>query len=177
MKKILFAVFLISALMLLLPLGTVKNSSKIISASAVKNDEIKIPKKQSTSFKVYNAENDEIKELNSEDYIFGVVAAEMPALYETEALKAQAIAVYTFACCRKAENADKDYDITTDPACDQSYISEQEARARWGDKADEYINKIKSAVNETTDYMITYKGTPHIKQNMAVGGSIIKREL
>ena len=52
--------------------------------------------------------------MKSEDYIFGVVSAEMPALYETEALKAQAVAAYTYACFNRKNNADKEYDISTE---------------------------------------------------------------
>jgi len=160
MRKILFVTFIISTFMLLLPLGAVNNSSKTISATTVKTDEIKTSKTQSTSFKVYDSSSNNITEMDTKDYIFGVVAAEMPALYETEALKAQAVAAYTFACCRKAENAQKDYDITTDHTTDQSFITEEQARERWGDKADEYIKKIKSAVEDTADLMITYNGKP-----------------
>ncbi len=160
MKKILLITFIISAFMLLLPLGAVTTSSKSIQATTIKTDEIKTSITQSTSFKVLDTATNTITEMTAKDYIFGVVAAEMPALYETEALKAQAVAAYTFACCRKVENSEKEYDITNDHTTDQSFITEEQARIRWGDKANEYINKIKGAVEDTADYMITYNGKP-----------------
>lgn len=101
-----------------------------------------------------------LTEISADDYIFGVVAAEMPALYETEALKAQAVAAYTFACVKKAENAGKSYDLTSDPAVDQSFITREKAKEKWGDKADEYSAKIENAVKSVKDYMITCGGTP-----------------
>lgn len=122
-----------------------------------------IPKAEnavSETFKICDTKTDTVTEIKTEDYIFGVVAAEMPALYEQEALKAQAVAAYTFACFRKAENKDKSYDITTDHTLDQSFITEEEARKKWGDNADEYVNKIKSAVSSVKDYMITFEGRP-----------------
>ncbi len=162
MKKIMYAVFFLCAVMLLSPLSVLDFNSNLLSATAVKKDELKSTAISSTSFKICNSENGQITEMSAEDYIFGVVAAEMPALYEKEALKAQAIAAYTFACTRKAENAEKDYDITTDPSSDQSFITEKEAREKWGEKAEEYIKKIRSAVEETKNYMITYNKKPII---------------
>lgn len=160
MKKILFIAFFISAVMVLLPLSKLENSPSVISASAVKSDEIKIHKQQSTSFKVYITEEEKTVEIDTQDYIFGVVAAEMPALYETEALKAQAVAAFTFACRRKYENSDKEYDITNDHTTDQSYITKAQAKERWGEKADEYIKKIEDAVSETSGYIITHDNSP-----------------
>ena len=49
-------------------------------------------------------QTDTVSVLTADEYIFGVVAAEMPALYEPEALKAQAVAAYTLACRRRADN-------------------------------------------------------------------------
>lgn len=160
MKKIFGFTVFIAVAMLLLPLGVVKPEQNVLSASAIVKDEpsekIKITKAQ--SFKVLI--DGEITELSSEDYIFGVVAAEMPALYHEEALKAQAVAAYTFACCRKAENKDKEYDITADHTIDQSFITKEVAREKWGDNADQYIEKIKKAVEQTNGYLITCDGEP-----------------
>lgn len=167
MKKIFYTGIIITAVMLLLPLSVIKDSENILSVSAVQN----IPKETVTpaeNFKVCFSEDGKVHEMSAQDYIFGVVAAEMPALYETEALKAQAVAAYTFACCRKQENKEKSYDITTDPNCDQSYITKEKAREKWGSKADEYEKKIKNAVKEVSDLMIIYKGEPIVAVYHAV---------
>lgn len=162
MKKIVSTAFLLAAAMLLMPLSALPSSGGIAAATTVKGVTY-VPKASeaaSESFMVCTAETGEVNEIKAEDYIFGVVAAEMPALYDEEALKAQAVAAYTYACVRKAQNSEKSYDITTDNTTDQSYITEEAAREKWGDNADEYIKKIKNAVKEVSGYMITYEGKP-----------------
>lgn len=158
MKKILGFTVFIAVLMLLLPLGVLKPEQEAISASVGITDkpDKKTEITKAESFKVLIG--DEITEMTAEDYIFGVVAAEMPALYHEEALKAQAVAAYTFACCRKAANIDKEYDITTDHTVDQSFISEADSKEKWGENADQYITKIKKAVEATKGLVVTYNG-------------------
>lgn len=170
MKKFLYLSCIIAAVMLLLPLSVIDKSEKTVVAAALQGNIADVKKENSTSFKVCDGETGEITEITTEDYIFGVVAAEMPALYEEEALKAQAVAAYTFACVRKAENTDKSYDITTDHTTDQSFITEADARKKWGDKSDEYTEKIKNAVKDTSGYMITYNGKPITSVYHAISG-------
>lgn len=108
------------------------------------------------SFKVLK--NDEIINLSARDYIFGVVAAEMPALYEPEALKAQAVAAYTFACYKSAQNADKGYDISASPEEAQCFITREEATQKWGEHSDEYTKKIEECVDAVLGQHLTYNG-------------------
>lgn len=158
MKKIYCTALLICALLLILPLGAVKRNEKILQKNdsgikAVYSEEIK-----SDSFRVYVANSEKIEIMSSEDYIFGVVAAEMPALYEAEALKAQAVAAYSFAVIRRAQNSEREYDISTDPTLDQSFISEENAIEKWGDKGEEYAKKIRSAVKAVCGQTVNYNG-------------------
>ena len=97
-------------------------------------------------------------EYSLEDYLFGVVSAEMPALYEEEALKAQAVAAYTYYLVRKEGNAEKEYDITDDYSVDQAFISPEKARAKWGDDASKYEAKIREAVRSVLGKRVTYQG-------------------
>lgn len=162
MKKTVCVVGVLLAAMLLVPLSAMKRDPSPKTAAASKTV-INIPKAKdavSDSFRVLDSDGGTVTEMKCDDYIFGVVAAEMPALYDDEALKAQSVAAYTYACYKRAENAEKSYDISTDHTVDQSYISESAVRERWGDKADEYAEKIKKAIEETSGYMITFKGSP-----------------
>lgn len=158
MKKTLVLAILISISMLLIPLSTVKKLPKASAASTVLNEIPKAEKSEVKTFKVYDKDNDKVTEISASDYIFGVVAAEMPALYEEEALKAQAVAAYTFACCRKAENKAKPYDITTDHTIDQSFVTKEAAKEKWGENAEIYTEKIEKIVEETSGYVITHNG-------------------
>lgn len=103
---------------------------------------------------------EEIKTLSAVDYVCGVVSAEMPALYETEALKAQAVAAYTYAARKRAAAGESEYDITTDHTQDQSYIDEAAQREKWGEKYEEYSKKIKAAVTAVKGRLLTYEGEP-----------------
>ena len=69
----------------------------------------------------------------------------MPASFETEALKAQAIASRTYAIF-KMQNNSKEFDIVTDVS-DQSYITVEEMKKKWGNDYQEYYNKINDACN------------------------------
>lgn len=158
MKKTLLAGLLAPALMLMLPLAAL-NKPETAVAVGVEAEPPPTAAVEET-FKIYDKESNTVTEMSAEEYIFGVTAAEMPALYNEEALKAQAVAAYTFALYRREENADKDYDITTDHAADQSFITEEKARERWGDKADEYVEKLKKVINEVKGLAITYDGKP-----------------
>ena len=159
MQKIFFTALVFSVLLITLPLLSVKKVSHetaiktavTVSAKAENN-------KSGESFKVLLPDGKTVETLSCEDYIFGVVAAEMPALYETEALKAQAVAAYTFAVRRKAQNTGKEYDISADSTVDQSYISLEDAKIKWGENWAEYEEKIRSAIKSVAGKAVYYKG-------------------
>ncbi len=93
--------------------------------------------------------------LNLEDYVIGVVAGEMPALYELDALKAQAIASRTYVF--NYINADKTISNNTDR---QVYLTEEEMKAKWQDNYLKYYNKIKEAVLATEDLIMYHNNKP-----------------
>ena len=153
MKKALSFSALLIVILLLLPLTVLGQPSTPV------NDTVKIEEVTATKyFKILNTDTNEISEISYDDYIFGVVAAEMPALYEPEALKAQAVAAHTFALHRKVTNSGKGYDITNDFTVDQAFITEGKAREKWGENAEEYITKIRAAVEATKNLALTYNG-------------------
>ena len=99
---------------------------------------------------------EEVVTLSAEEYVTGVVAAEMPVLYETEALKAQAVAAYTYAA-RKRAAAEGEYDITNDHTKDQSYIGVVAQKEKWGENYEEYSKKVRSAVTSVAGKKLVYK--------------------
>lgn len=98
----------------------------------------------------------EIKNIELEDYIVGVVAGEMPASFNEEALKAQAIAARTYAMY-KMKNSNGTYDLVTDKT-NQVYITEDKMKSLWQENFDYYFEKIKKAVYDTKDLIMTYNG-------------------
>ncbi len=119
---------------------------------------------------VLNSETGENMQIGVSDYIFGVVAAEMPAEYCEEALKAQAVAAYTYALYQKKENADKTYDITDSPNTDQHYISYEKACEKWGENAPKYTEKIKNAIKSVAGEYISFSGEPVLALYHAISG-------
>ena len=104
----------------------------------------------------------ECRELSLRDYLIGVVAAEMPASFEEEALKAQTCAArtYTAVLQKSAGSKHPDADICGDSTCCQAYIERSDAQARWGLNAQSYSEKIARAVADTDGLGVTYGGEP-----------------
>lgn len=98
-----------------------------------------------------------VVEIPLEEYVVGVVAGEMPASFDTEALKAQAVASRTYALYKKSQRGSWSYDVTDDTR-DQMYIDKASMEKKWGSSFDKYYNKILSAVEETKNEVITYDG-------------------
>lgn len=93
---------------------------------------------------------------NLDEYIIGVLAAEMPASFEEDALKAQAIAARTYAY-RRIGSIDAEIDSSK---IGQAYNSLETMKTQWGDNFDNYYNKIKNAVYSTAGIIITYEDEP-----------------
>ena len=92
--------------MLVIPMSALSKTDRTILSVAKPQNNIAYENKNSNiGFeKIKVLKEGKVTEYSVKEYIFGVVAAEMPALYETEALKAQAVAAYTFACYRLQNN-------------------------------------------------------------------------
>ena len=98
---------------------------------------------------------EEIKELDIESYIVGVLAGEMPASFETEALKAQAVASRSYAIYKILHNTAKNYDVLSDTT-NQVYITKEEMKEKWGTSYTYYLNRIEDAVNSTENEVMYY---------------------
>ncbi len=107
------------------------------------NDEKKV--------EVYNPEIEIIQDIGIEEYIKGVVAAEMPALFEMEALKAQAVAARTYALKKIQDNED-----ITEAEIGQAFLSKEELKERWGKDYNTYFKRISKAVDETRNEVMMY---------------------
>jgi stage II sporulation protein D len=116
--------------------------------------------------KVYMGEINQIVAMNLEDYVKGVVAAEMPAEFELEALKAQAVAARTYAVKHMAlfggsgSVEHPGADISTDYKDSQAWHNETKLKEKWGVDYGRYWKKISQAVDQTQGLIITYQGEP-----------------
>lgn len=117
---------------------------KIVTVNEIKEEKV-----------VKLLDSNKIISLSLEDYIIGVVSCEMPASYEIEALKAQAVASRTYALEKMNYNNNYDLENSTSNQC---YHDNEKLKSKWGNNYEKYYNKISKAVNDTAGIYMTYKG-------------------
>ena len=161
--------FVLALFMILTPLLSLDYSS--FSLSNVKStfqkendreDEEKLLDEKSDSVKIKSAASGNVATASTKEYIIGCVAAEMPATYSTEALKAQAVCAYT-NLVRLKKNPDSSLsgaDISDDPGRHQGYYDTETQKEKWGDKYDEYRAKTEEAVTDVLGKTIVFNGEP-----------------
>lgn len=123
----------------------------------VRDDEMKFQYTSNMQVRVKRTESDEIVNVPFEDYIIGVLAGEMPVTFEKEALKAQAVAARSYVMKQMVYNKDKDYDVV-DTVTNQVYLDNTYLQSVWKEDYTEKMNKIKTAVLETYNEYLDYKG-------------------
>lgn len=104
-----------------------------------------------------------ISAISLDKYLWGVVAAEMPASFEPEALKAQAVAARTYTLYQIVHGPNKnhpDADVCSDYKCCSAYITRDQAMKNWGDNAAANAAKISAAVSQTDGQVVLYQGSP-----------------
>jgi stage II sporulation protein D len=114
---------------------------------------------------IYLSQQQKIARVPLEQYIAGVVAAEMPVNFELEALKAQAIAARTYIVRRIVSHDLSGMPLNgaevTDTVAHQAYLTDQQLIKNWGkDKFQSNMDKINQAVNETRGLIITFANQP-----------------
>ena len=104
-----------------------------------------------------------VEEMDMETYLIGVLRSEMPASFEPEALKAQAIAARTYTLYRMKDGPipnHPDADACDDINCCKAYRSAEDAARDWGGMALYYEEKLAKAVRETDAQVLLYEGEP-----------------
>ncbi|MCL2445214.1 MAG: stage II sporulation protein D [Oscillospiraceae bacterium] len=100
----------------------------------------------------------EVETIRLEEYLIGVVAAEMPALFHEQALMAQAVAAYTFTRYRlEVGGANTISDAWEN---DQGYLSPEQRRERWGASFAQHEATITHAVREVYGYSLQHNSLP-----------------
>lgn len=179
MRKLIAYIFIFVIICFLIPivLTTVEEKTKMVDGKAntenINNtennrQESDAEKKEPydyreySTIKLFRTETGEIQDINFEEYIYGVIAAEMPASFEVEALKAQAVVARTYTIYKAKNNKEKHGEamVCDSYLCCQDWMSKEKRYEKWGDdlKKEEYWNKIVEAVNTTKGEVITYKG-------------------
>lgn len=118
-----------------------------------------------TKIQLYVSGSKQLISISLEEYVKGVLAAEMPASFHLEALKAQAVAARTYAVKRasafggKGCDAHPQADLCDDPGHCQAWLPAAELQTKWGMlEYQNYWSKISQAVDQTAGEIITYQG-------------------
>lgn len=145
MKKIL----LLTLTIILIPLFIIglTNRNEILN-------KIKYGFYSNSTIKVKKSKTNEIESVPIEEYVIGVVAGEVPASFDLEALKAQAVASRTYALEHK-QRSKTNYDVM-DNTQNQVYINYEDMKNKWENNYDENLNKITNAVNSTKGEVLLY---------------------
>jgi stage II sporulation protein D len=159
MKLYLILTSIVCLILLLFPLGcvTIKNQYTD-NTKPTETTVYQSSKNKDESVSVFVVSADKTVDLKVYDYLVGAVAAEMPASFQSEALKAQAVACYSYMMWLKNNSDNAEYDITSDPSVHQGYLTKDEMKEKWGDKYEFYHQKISDAVSAVQGQYLTYEG-------------------
>ncbi len=115
------------------------------------------------SIRVFQVSTNKILNVNIKEYLIGAVADEMPASFSSEALKAQAVACYTYLkwTLLNSDNAPNEFsDISDDSNTHQGFLTKEQMKEKWGKKYETYLAKIEKAVEEAEGEYIIYNSEP-----------------
>lgn len=154
MKKLVFIIIAVLAVTIAVPLAVSLRYGRYEKPTPEAEDKLS----------VYIKSEDRVTEMSKGQYLKEVVSAEMPASFELEALKAQAVAARSYLESRRKAYNNKDEsdvhkgaEICTDSTHCKAWISEEKRRESWGSEADKNWEKISRAVDETADEIIVYE--------------------
>lgn len=167
-KTLSMAVFSLTAVIVILP-------ALIARGCSVSADALPLPRQRSAqadlsteiTIRLFRSDLGTVVTMPLEEYLTGVVAAEMPASFAPEALKAQAVVARTYAVRRLAKlggqgcSRHPGADICDNFAHCQAWEPEEKSLAKWpAGEAHGYLQKIRRAVQETSGQIIVTRGQP-----------------
>lgn len=143
------------------------NETRVSEVETTKETTEKIAEETTYDYKNYGTiqllhkKTGEVETVELDQYLCHVVSAEMPADYELEALKAQAVVARTYTIYKVKNKKHENADICDDSACCQAWISKEDRLARWEtSKQESNWKKIEQCVNKTKGKIITYENEP-----------------
>lgn len=171
MRKILCYILLFVLLCFTIPILFTKKQEKVIAQISqneqkeenIQEEQVSYDYKQYNIIKLYHSKISQIEEVPLDEYLYGVVSAEMPASFEIEALKAQAVVARTYTIYKIQNNSGKHEgaDICDDSTCCQAWILKEDRLNKWEETSRQSNwDKIVNAVDSTKGKIVTYEGKP-----------------
>jgi stage II sporulation protein D len=142
--------------------GSIENDINFLmeETDTIKSDVVEIEK---NSIKVFDHKENILRTMPLEEYLVGVLAAEMPGFFQVESLKAQAIAARTYAFGRMMNMYGKGHpdllaDVCTDPKHCQAWVEKNDYMSnKEVEQGEIYWKKYLDAVYQTRGLIITYE--------------------
>lgn len=137
------------------------DESTIENGIEAKTEEKDYEYKNYGKIQLLHKETNTVEEVELDEYLCHVVSAEMPADFELEALKAQAVVARTYTIYKVKNKKHENADICDDSTCCQAWVSKETRLARWEEsKREANWQKIEQCVKETEGKIITYENEP-----------------
>ena len=166
-KKIIFWGIVFLSMILIPVLSVCKSGEKSAAAFGINKEfqkEVNTFEKCENSekyFKVLDESTGEILKISDKEFLIGVVASEMPAAFEDEALKAQTVASYTYFCrARNKNSGKKEYDFTVNTKKQENYITKDQMENKWNSNFEKYYGKIERLVESVFGEVVEDDGEP-----------------
>ncbi len=152
--------FFLLLAMILCPLCSLEKTNNVFSDMVADEDEITevVENIEVSVVKVMSASSKNITEMSLNDYLLGVVAAEVNPTYHEEAIKAQIIASHTLLLYTKQHKTDalQNADITDSSEQHQGFLTTQQQKEKWGENYDIYVAKITKCIDDVINLTLQY---------------------
>jgi stage II sporulation protein D len=166
LAALLFTVILLIPTVLVLPFSGEQTSGEL-SEEVNTTTEVEVSSEpsadSSVEVAVFRTAQSQVEKVPLNEYLIGVVAAEMPAEFELEALKAQALTARTYYVKQMMGSGTKglpDGAHVTDTQAHQVYKNKAELQQQWGAAFTQKYAKVKEAVQATDGQILTYDDEP-----------------
>lgn len=171
MRRIILCILVFISLCFIIPILFTKNKINDVAKKLEITNEIingiitesTYDYKNYQNIKLLHLATNQVEEIKLDEYLYGVVSAEMPASFEVEALKAQAVVARTYTIYKIINSGGKHEgaDICDNSTCCQAWISKEDRFAKWEETSRQSNwDKIVEAVNSTQGKIITYNNEP-----------------
>lgn len=182
MKQYLSVAAIFSFLLLAIPAVAFVNKPSLPTAEAEISTATTSPpvvrQNHDDVFLVLDAETDKILKIPARDYVIGAVSAEMPASFEPEALKAQAVAAYTYAVRqREKERISPTEELngahfSNDSTKYQAFFTEEQAKSVFGKAYEAKHSKVSGAVDQVLGEILVYGNEPIVAAFHSMSGGV-----
>ena len=158
MKKLIILFIIVFLILAAVPVISVQ---EFPSAAADSMTVSFVPQDHENSFLILNTADGNVSAIDDKEFLYGALSYEMPPYFETEALKAQAVATYTFFTRKRLiqrQSPDpemKGADFSADLSIGQFYLSDEMRREKWGNEYDDTMKKIRSICDSVYGQILT----------------------